>query len=308
MTRNLLLVGIDGLRIDVAREPWVAPTLVDLATGPAGSLGTVWMEPPTTSGPGWASLLTGAGHAEHGVRDNDFGGHRLQYHPDLLSRVWFADPYAETFAAVAWPALADPGGPGPVIHSRVDQQRRGQHRVVIRSAIPYGAAAADRELAAIAPRLIDGLGRGRSMRAGFVYFEGVDEAAHVYGGDSPEYRTAMSIVDGYLRPIVQAIEDRRRADPGEDWLLAVTTDHGQTTAAGADAHGGDSETERRSFLAVRYFGEPGSAAPEAMAATELAGFLLAQVLAPRDGPDTPDSAAAAAAAAAPPVPDSGARS
>lgn len=292
MTRNLLLVGIDGLTLAAAREPWVAPTLMDLMTGPGGSMGTVWMEPPTTSGPGWASLLTGAEHAAHGVRDNDFAGHRLQYHPDLLSQVWFADPYAETFAAVAWHALADPAGPGPIIHSRIDQQRRGQHRIVIRSAIPYGAASADRELAAIAPRLIEASGRTPSQRpgqgprqgpnrvpcAGFVYFEGVDEAAHIYGGDSPEYRTAISIVDGYLRPLVQAIEDRRRADPAEQWLLAVTTDHGQTAAAGAGSHGGDSEAERRSFLAVRYFGAPDQPAPEAMAASDVAGFLLAQVL------------------------------
>ncbi len=312
LRRKLCLVGIDGVSIHVACQEWVAPTLLDLAgfpsdlgsdsasvaslgaaadsgtgdspgsaddlstgsLGPAGSMGTVWMETPTLSGPGWSTLLTGATHAEHGVTSNEFVGHRLQYYPDLLSQVWFADHTARTFAVVAWAPLVDPHGPGPVIHSRIDQQRRDQHRIGIRSAIPYGAAAADREIATIGSRLLAAEGADAS----FIYFESVDEAGHLHGGASEEYRTAISIVDGYLRPIIGAIDLRRAADPTEDWILAVTTDHGHTPLGGAHGHGGASEVERRSFLAVRYFGMPGEPVPHEMAAADVTPFLLRQVI------------------------------
>lgn len=126
---KLLLIGVDGLRIDVAvpaameahpgfaapdhpsdprfaaapraadaprmpepsAEP-AAPTLARLLEG--GAILPVWMTPPTDSGPGWASLLTGTTHEQNNVWWNEFVGHRLARTPDLLSRVFFADPRA----------------------------------------------------------------------------------------------------------------------------------------------------------------------------------------------------------------------
>ena len=93
---KLLLIGLDGVRIDVAvpsaipvnpafAEPHhpadprfaaepapadrpemphetspAAPTLARLIAG--GLIAPVWMTPPTDSGPGWSNLLTGTTH------------------------------------------------------------------------------------------------------------------------------------------------------------------------------------------------------------------------------------------------------
>lgn len=175
---KLLLIGLDGVRVDVAlpqaltmhrgfEEPdhpadprfaagerpagapmmpspalssaTPAPTLARLLDG--GCVLPVWMTPPTDSGPGWASLLTGTRHEQNNVWWNEFVGHRLARTPDILSRLYFANPSARTFAASTWDALVDPSGPGPVFHQRVDQQVGGQHQLMKASDFSEGAAA-----------------------------------------------------------------------------------------------------------------------------------------------------------------------
>ena len=93
--------GADGTwpLATATRHGVLAPTLRRLAVGDARSEGRVipmWMTPPTDSGPGWASILTGATHEECNVWWNEFVGHDLARNPDLLSRVFFANPKART--------------------------------------------------------------------------------------------------------------------------------------------------------------------------------------------------------------------
>ena len=84
---RLLLIGIDGLRLDV----------LDLDRLPAlqrsldGVCSRMTMPVPTNSGPCWSTLLTGASVAEHGVLDNRFICSRLALHPDLLTLAFLAD-------------------------------------------------------------------------------------------------------------------------------------------------------------------------------------------------------------------------
>ena len=108
----------------------LAPTLARLVRGDDRSQGTIipmWMTPPTDSAPGWTTILTGATHEQCNVWWNEFVGHDLARHPDILSQVFFANPSARTLAAATWDAFVSPYGPGPIIHQRVDQQRPGQH-------------------------------------------------------------------------------------------------------------------------------------------------------------------------------------
>lgn len=260
---KLCLVGIDGLRFDRAAEEGAAPTLQRLARD--GSLTTVWMQPPTLSGPGWSTILTGRPPSVTNVYDNTFAGNRLGNCPDLLSQIWFADNDANTFAAVSWPELADPHHQGPVIHSRVDQQRAGLHRVVIRDGETYGYRCADAEIEALARFALAFEGPDAS----FVYFGAVDEAGHLYGSAGARYREAISDTDARLGSLVRAIEGRV-GESGEDWLLAVTTDHGHTPQGG---HGGDEEVVRRSFLVLHRFRGTTPAPPGDLAATEIAPLL-----------------------------------
>ncbi|MFC0673263.1 alkaline phosphatase family protein [Brachybacterium hainanense] len=283
---KLLLIGLDGVRIDLAvpaaltlhpgfaapdhdgdprfaaeapvpgapamPEPVAAPaapTLARLIDG--GAVLPVWMTPPTDSGPGWSSLLTGTRHEQNNVWWNEFAGHRLARTPDVLSRIFFAEPSARTYAAATWDALVGAAGPGPVIHQRVDQQRGGQHQLMAASDFSRGCASADIQVRTHATGVLNHEGPD----AAFVYFEGADEAGHAHGAASREYRAAIGAVDEHVRHLVKAVSERYEAI-GEEWLIAVVTDHGHKPEGG---HGEDEVDVRRSFLALHVVGGPDAA-------------------------------------------------
>lgn len=237
--RKYLLIGIDGLRVDDVGSRIQAPVLSSLLAD--GQVASMEMEVPTISGPGWASILTGATHAEHGVFDNSFAGHTMYRNPDLLSRTYYADHTARTFAAAGWPPLVDPVL-DPVISFRADQQRHGQHHVVIRNGENYGYRRADGEVASVACEQIAAMG----AHGNFVYFCEGDQAGHVHGGVSDEYAAAIGRIDAHVGRLLATVA-RRAETLGEDWLVGVTTDHGHVDAGG---HGGAERIVRRSFLAL----------------------------------------------------------
>ncbi|MDO5681767.1 MAG: alkaline phosphatase family protein, partial [Propionibacteriaceae bacterium] len=168
---RVLLLGLDG--VVWQKTQGIAPELQQLAD--QGSFHAMTMEPPTWSGPGWASILTGSTHAEHGVQDNSFTGHRLFNRPDLLSRAFYADQSTRTLAVAGWPPLVDPAGLGPVIHERREQQFAGLHRVVVRDGETYGYIRADAEVRQAA---LQGLRSPGGFDVGFVYFCDIDDAGH----------------------------------------------------------------------------------------------------------------------------------
>lgn len=262
--RKVCLVGIDGLRYDIAIENGAADVLADLAASSAQA--SMLMDAPTLSGPGWASLLTGASHAEHCVQDNSFVGNRLSRHPDVLSRAFYADQETSTFAAAGWPPLVDPAGVGPVIHNRVEQQRAGLHGVVVRDGETYGYRRADAEVAGVAALVL----AQEAPDASFVYFCEADEAAHIYGAQSPEYREAIGRVDTHLADLISVIRARSQSE-AEDWLLVVTTDHGHLDVGG---HGGGEPEVRRSFIVAHGFSAEVVGLPQRLHPTELTPLLL----------------------------------
>ncbi|MCI1748939.1 MAG: alkaline phosphatase family protein [Acidipropionibacterium sp.] len=280
---KLLLIGLDGLRIDLAvphaltahdgfAEPdhpadprfaavpraedaptvvptgeVVAPTLARMLAG--GTILPVWMTPPTDSGPGWSSLLTGTTHEQNNVWWNEFVGHHLAQTPDILSQVYFANPSARTYAAATWDALVSPSGPGPVIHSRTDQWAGGQHQVYCATDFSRGCISADQQVRTHASWTLNHEGPD----AAFVYFEGVDESGHSYGAAAPEYLDAIRRVDENVRYLVKAVAERYE-QLGEEWLIAVVTDHGHKPEGG---HGEDEVDVRRSFLLLHRIGSTG---------------------------------------------------
>lgn len=224
----------------------LTPTLARLARGDERSEGRVvpmWMTPPTDSGPGWSSILTGSTHEQCNVWWNEFVGHDLARRPDLLSRVYFANPAARTMLAATWDAFVKV--PGPILQTRADQQRTGQHQV-FHPDPRDGVPSADAAVASWAAwRLLH-----EGPDASVVYFEGVDAAGHDFGADSEEYRAALRQADELTRHLVKAVSERHE-QLGEDWLIAVTTDHGHLSGGG---HGDDEVEVRRSFLVTHRVG------------------------------------------------------
>lgn len=256
----------------------LAPTLARLVRAGErsdGCLLPLWMTPPTDSGPGWSSVLTGSTHEECNVWWNEFVGHQLARRPDILTRLWAARPCARTLVAASWEALTSASGPGPVFQQRVDQQRTGQHKVI--ECLSPDLVAADAEVTTRAGWVLNHEGPDAAV----VYLQGSDDAGHRYGADSPAYRQAISAVDEHLRHLVKAVAERHEV-LGEDWLVAVVTDHGHKPEGG---HGEDEVEVRRSFLALHRMGGrlPAWAREHATLRAEQVCGLLMRLVGASDG-------------------------
>ena len=81
----------------------------------------------------------------------------------------------------------------------------------------------------------------------FSYQVAVDEAGHEAGGDSPEYRAALINTSENLAAIMAAIDAWEAANPGQQWTVITTTDHGHQPQAGF-GHGFQSPQETASFV------------------------------------------------------------
>lgn len=262
--RKLLLIGIDGTRWDIVAEPGVGRMLPELAA--MGSWHRMTMEAPTYSAPGWGSILTGASHAEHGLRDNSCVGGRTWQYPDILAQAFYRDQRTRTFAAAGWPVLVDPNGPGPIIHPRLDQQYAGLHRVISRDGETLGYERVDGEIADIACAALAKNG----FDVGFVYFCGVDDAGHIHGLAGEPYRDAIRRVDGLAGRLLAQVQARHERH-GEEWLVVVTTDHGHRDEGD---HGGDSDREREAWAIVWSTDGSHPAWPDEIAPDELCGLAL----------------------------------
>src|SRR5699024_7528859 len=163
-----------------------------------------------------------------------------------LPRRFCADARARPSAASTWDALVDARSAGPVIHQRVDQQVGGQHQLMKATDFSQGCRSADIQVRGHAAWVLNHEGPDAS----FVYFEGVDEAGHAHGAASPEYREAIAATDEHVRYLVKAVSERHE-QLGEDWLIAVVTDHGHKPEGG---HGEDEVDVRRSFLLLHHVG------------------------------------------------------
>ncbi|WP_406357771.1 alkaline phosphatase family protein [Streptomyces sp. NBC_00658] len=232
MADHVLVVGIDGVRLDVLRR-LSTPHLDALAAD--GFLTPVEVDErtPTMSGPCWATVVTGVGVDKHGVWSNDLTGHRLDVFPDFATRL-ARQHGRRTFVAAGWQPLMQVRDGGPLF------------RAPSRSA--YIAPAEDTPAAweQCDERITEeaaGVLAGDDIDASFVYLGAPDETAHVLGCGAA-YEEAVLRADERVGRLLDAVRSRPAYD-GERWTVLVVTDHGHVDAGG---HGGRSLEERTAWL------------------------------------------------------------
>jgi len=228
---KVLLIGIDGVRVDVLREV-STPNLDALAAAGFFSEEARNVR-PTVSGPCWSSMLIGVGPEKHGVLNNDFSTNRYEEYPDFLTRIEEVRPELGTFAAVDWLPLGTEVDGGPLLSDAVE-------RKAIVDGYELGWLEADSvSVMATAEELQTG-----DSDALFVYLGAPDEISHNIGGIGEEYHAAIATADGHVGRLVEAVK-ARPTFAGENWLILVSTDHGRT---GEGGHGGDSPEETTVFF------------------------------------------------------------
>ncbi len=217
-----LMIGIDGLRPDclIAAD---TPALDGLAAS-----GILKLDARTTSitssGPAWATLLTGARMSMHGVRDNSFTDLRLGSNPTWLAQIEMTRPELFTASIVQWKPIHEHLFPKGSIDSS--------------STVENGAA-----LSRAAVSLLSDA--KKNVDALFLHFDDVDHAghAHGYGVDVPEYIAAIEKVDGQIGEIMKTLRSRLDFEK-ENWLVLVGTDHGGM----GKGHGADIPECRTVFM------------------------------------------------------------
>ena len=230
LASHVLVVGIDGVRLDVLRATQT-PNIDAVAA--AGFLAPIRIDDatPTWSGPCWATIVTGVSVARHNICHNVFTGHRLSEYPDFLTLASMSG--RRSYLSVgSWEPLATAACGGPLFAA--------PDRVTFTS---YGIDCDRGDEAAVRDAVRE-LAEA-DYAVAFVYLGDVDETGHEYGvGDL--YTSAIERADERVGRLLVAL--RGRPDfAAEDWTVILVTDHGHVDEGG---HGGDSDEERTAWVAA----------------------------------------------------------
>jgi predicted AlkP superfamily pyrophosphatase or phosphodiesterase len=228
---KVLLIGIDGVRVDVLAE--TETPFIDSLIAAGAFTADARTSRQTVSGPAWSSMLIGVWPEKHGVYGNDFSANRYDLYPDFLTRIETADSSVGTYAVIDWPPLGTPADGGPLLSSAVD-------RIDFFDGDALGYEVADSLSVLAAAEVL----AYTDVDAAFVYLGNVDVVGHATGSLSLEYETAIAQADRQVGALLAALA-RRRTSYREDWLILVSTDHGRTDGGG---HGGESDLESRIFV------------------------------------------------------------
>lgn len=250
-TPKAIFIIVDGIPADVLDKS-DTPHMDDIAgengytqSYVGGEIGGA-SETPTVSAPGYSSLITGTWGNKHNVYDNDVEDPDYRYW-DIFRIAKTHDPSLHTAIFSTWlenrtrllgDGLEEAGGSKLDYHFdgfELDTERfpHDMFRTYIRDIDELVSTEAARYLEEHGPDL------------SWVYLEFADDVGHAFG-DSPQQRHAVSIMDGNVGKIWDAVKRRQEAHD-EDWLVVVTTDHGRDAHTGKD-HGGQTERERTTWI------------------------------------------------------------
>ena len=228
-TNKVLIIGIDGVRGDVAN---IVSSEDNSAFGRMQEEGA-WtyssdVGPISVSGPSWSSMLTGVWCDRHGVYDNGFENHKLDSTPDIFELMEAFDPSIETTSLVYW----EPIDTTIIGKNIADNQERFEEDEDLHS------------------RAVEILRDESSLDVLFVAYDDPDYAGHRHGFSplSEEYVEAVKLADQRSFELLEILDDRITI--GEDWLVIITSDHGGGGAF-EFSHSPSTEIDRTTLMMVR---------------------------------------------------------
>ena len=228
-TNKVLIIGIDGVRGDVAN---IVSSEDNSAFGRMQQEGA-WtyssdVGPISVSGPSWSSMLTGVWCDRHGVFDNGFENHKLDSTPDIFELIEALDSSIETTSLVYW----EPIDTTIIGKNIADNQERFEEDEDLHS------------------RAVEILRDESSLDVLFVAYDDPDYAGHRHGFSplSEEYVEAVKLADQRSFELLEILDDRITI--GEDWLVIITSDHGGGGAF-EFSHSPSTEIDRTTLMMVR---------------------------------------------------------
>jgi len=217
---HVVILGIDGLSPDGVQKART-PLLHDLMSHGAWTLharGVI----PTVSSPNWASMIMGAGPAEHGVTSND----------------WQPDKFDIS------PVCVGDGGIFPTIFSLLRKQKPASVVGIFHDWDGFARL--------LDPKAVDVLKHGngpddtmdlavafvkaRKPTLTFVHLDHVDHAGHEFGHGTPQYYESVAKADALAGRMLDAVKE---AGIAGSTIVLVTADHGGM----GKGHGGSTMAE-----------------------------------------------------------------
>ena len=242
-THKALLIGVDGMqyqKLQKAIQQGKAPNIAHLhlyKSYTGGVLGSSTQQ-PTVSGPGWTTILTGSWVDRHQVNANDEALRNQA--PSLFKQLKLAFPERKTASIVSWNVINE---------NFAEDITQGYIDLAIKCSgvDPCVVDKVSHELESGQPDLL------------FAHFDEPDITGHRLGF-TPQYQQAIHTVDAQVGQILQALQQREKAHPEEDWLVIVLPDHGRHLPEGKD-HGEQTLSEKTTFIAMNKTGNAQLSAP-----------------------------------------------
>jgi hypothetical protein len=202
LTNKVLIIGMDGTMnsaLAVARTP----NLNALKSNGSYSVRVV-SHPVTHSAASWSSMFTGVWGDKHGVNDpgNSFAGNQFTNYPSFYKRVEAANSNLNTLAFARW---------APMLTAVPDAD--------VKLSFDSDTAVTDETCRRLTNSNPDVM---------WMLLLDVDSAGHAsgWGPTVSNYVRAIEIADGHVGQIIGALTNRVTYT-NEDWLVIVTTDHGE---------------------------------------------------------------------------------
>ena len=217
---HVIVIGVDGMSPDGVQHA-VTPNMDKMIKSGAFTVHARNVL-PTSSSPNWASMIMGAGPAQHGITSNDWqlDNHQLPpvekteagIFPTIFWLIKQDDPKAKTGAIYQW---ADFGRLFEKSAVDRDTTFKNENKIVDEAA---------RYILEEKPKFL------------FVHLDHVDGAGHKFGHGTARYYGAVAVADKLMGKILSALN---QAEIEEKTLVIVSADHGGK----GTGHGGESMEE-----------------------------------------------------------------
>jgi len=255
--KKALFIIADGIPADVI-EKLATPNLNAIAKqgkylrAHVGGDKDAYNQTPTISAVGYNSLLTGTWVNKHNVWDNDIKAPNYNY-PTIFRLLKNQYPNKKIAVYSSWldnrtKLVGDSMAATNNLH--VDYHADGFELDTINFKHDKESAYMHR----IDEKVVDEAAAGIRKNApdlSWVYLEYTDDMGHRYG-DSPQYYTAIEMMDKQVGKIWQAIQYRQK-NFNEEWQIFITTDHGRDEKTGK-GHGGQSVRQRSTWMVTNATG------------------------------------------------------
>ena len=236
--QHVLVIGIDGTNLSAILADDFNHNLFSLMDTGTTAVSTIRGH-TTISNPSWTGVLTGVWSETAGVSNNVFTSWTYDTWPTIFNQLETYNPAIQTTAIGDWDVIAKIAGAGSIPADVIKYFPQ----------INDNWLDTDDEVGTASIDAIEDTAAGTPSFQ-FTYFVGVDETGHEYSAGSPEYADALRNVDVNIGQIMEAIDDWEDENPGEEWTVILTTDHGQdpSRTIGFLAHGFQTPYETTTFV------------------------------------------------------------